>query len=324
LIKRIWPNSYVGDGSLARNISVLRKALGEEVIETLPRRGYRIKPPVASMPSNGTISHLEFARADAEVPAPIVALHHIRPAAPRWRRRFLVGSLILAVLLAAVVASRFLAINTAKAHLSATSASPIQSILIEKQGAIDPLDEGFKLIGPDRHYPHTLYNRENNGWDRWRIRTDDQNFYYRTLSENEKDFALQTNWTLTCECALERGGGFADIDLGGKGPRFDIELLQEGDRYYVALTKQISPRIEMEPKIEFPGVADVAHPHTYELRYDHLSRTAELWIDGQRMASGYPGHHQFQEGLGLMFGAAVYGDAVTSSMVFRTVRFEAR
>lgn len=121
-----------------------------------------------------------------------------------------------------------------------------------------------------RHYLHTLYNRESNGWDRWRIRTDDQNFYYRALSENEKDFALQTNWTLTCECALERGGGFADIDLGGKGPRFDIEFLQEGDRYFVALTKQISPRIEMEPKIEFPGVADVAHPHTYELRYDHL------------------------------------------------------
>jgi hypothetical protein len=65
------------------------------------------------------------------------------------------------------------------------------------------------------------------------------------------------------------------------------------------------------------------YPHTYQLRYDHLSRTADLWIDGQLMASGYPGHHQFQEGLGLMFGAAIYQDAVTSSMVFRTVRFEA-
>lgn len=206
LITRVWPDSYVGDGSLARNISVLRRALGEEVIETLPRRGYRIKLPVASMPSNGAVSYVESARADAEAPAQIAVLHAARQAAPRWGRRFLFGSVTLAVLLAAVVTSHFFA-NTAKAHFSATSRSPIQSIFIEKQGAIDPLDEGFKLIGPDRHYLHTLYNRESNGWDRWRIRSDDQNFYYRTLSENEKDFALQTNWTLTCECALERGEG---------------------------------------------------------------------------------------------------------------------
>jgi Transcriptional regulatory protein, C terminal len=321
LITRVWPDTYVGDGSLARNISVLRKALGEDVIETLPRRGYRIKLPVASMPSNGTVSHVESVRADATAPAQTAVLHNVREAAPLWRRRLLVGLASLAVLLAAAVTSRFF-VNTAKAHLSAKSTRPIQSILIEKKGAIDPLDEGFKLIGPDRHYLHTLYNRESNGWDRWRIITDDQNFYYRALSENERDFALQTDWTLTCVCSLEKGGGFADIDLGGKGPRFDIEFLQEGDRYFVALTKQISPRLEMEPKIEFPGVADVAHPHAYELHYDHLSRTADLRIDGQLMASGYPGHHQFQEGLGLMFGAAIHGDAVTSSMVFRTVRFE--
>ena len=46
MIARVWPDSYVGDGSLARNISVLRKALREEVIETLPRLGYRLAIPV--------------------------------------------------------------------------------------------------------------------------------------------------------------------------------------------------------------------------------------------------------------------------------------
>jgi len=46
LLKRVWPDSYVGDGSLARNISVLRKALGSEVIGTVPRRGYRLAVPV--------------------------------------------------------------------------------------------------------------------------------------------------------------------------------------------------------------------------------------------------------------------------------------
>jgi|SRR5579872_1453839 len=47
LLRQVWPDSYVGDGSLARNISVLRKALGDGVIETLPRRGYRVAVPVS-------------------------------------------------------------------------------------------------------------------------------------------------------------------------------------------------------------------------------------------------------------------------------------
>ena len=100
--------------------------------------------------------------------------------------------------------------------------------------------------------------------------------------------------------------------------------MQEGSKYFVVLTRQISPTFEFDQKIEFPGVADVDHPHTYELRYDHLSRTASLWIDGQLKASGYRGHTQFRENTGVILGVAKYLDAKTSSMVFREVRFEAQ
>jgi DNA-binding winged helix-turn-helix (wHTH) protein/TolB-like protein len=46
LMKRVWPNTYVEEGNLTQNISLLRKALGEspggvQFIETVPRRGYR-------------------------------------------------------------------------------------------------------------------------------------------------------------------------------------------------------------------------------------------------------------------------------------------
>src|ERR1700759_240546 len=46
LVKRIWPDTFVEDGSLTRNISTLRKALGhgpddENYIATVPKRGYR-------------------------------------------------------------------------------------------------------------------------------------------------------------------------------------------------------------------------------------------------------------------------------------------
>src|SRR5437870_2120040 len=46
LMKKVWPDSFVEESNLTRNISVLRKALGESVggqqyIETVPKRGYR-------------------------------------------------------------------------------------------------------------------------------------------------------------------------------------------------------------------------------------------------------------------------------------------
>jgi DNA-binding winged helix-turn-helix (wHTH) protein len=42
----VWPNTFVEEGNLTQNISLLRKALGEspggvQFIETVPRRGYR-------------------------------------------------------------------------------------------------------------------------------------------------------------------------------------------------------------------------------------------------------------------------------------------
>jgi DNA-binding winged helix-turn-helix (wHTH) protein len=46
LMQRLWPESFVEESSLAQNISLLRKALGEgaserQYIETVPKRGYR-------------------------------------------------------------------------------------------------------------------------------------------------------------------------------------------------------------------------------------------------------------------------------------------
>lgn len=54
LMKLVWPGTSVEDVGLARNISLLRKALEDEsptnpYIETIPRRGYRFAAPV-SMP----------------------------------------------------------------------------------------------------------------------------------------------------------------------------------------------------------------------------------------------------------------------------------
>jgi len=320
LISRVWPDSYVGDGSLARNISVLRKALGEGVIETHRGRGYRIALPITATPAIATPEPLQV----QEVATSLSARGSAVSKASRWRLGIVVAS-VTTVLLIVFTVFHFFRIPAATARNTTFNANPVHSVVIEKIGAVDPLDEGFKLVKalePKYEHDVALYNRETNGWDRWRIRTDDQNFYYRPLSAAQKDFAMRRDWKLTCVCALEEGLGFADISFGPGGARYDMQFLQEGHQYFVALGQQISPKYQWAAKVEFHGVSDIAHPHTYELRFDHITQTAALWIDGRQMSSGYRGHHQFLDDSGVMFGAAIYGDAERGSFVFRTVRFE--
>src|SRR5215831_12440477 len=58
LLKEVWPDSFVEEGSLSRNIHELRKALGDDsseprYIETIPKRGYRFIAPTKKVPPQG-------------------------------------------------------------------------------------------------------------------------------------------------------------------------------------------------------------------------------------------------------------------------------
>src|SRR6185503_5743968 len=64
LMKKVWPKTFVEEGNLTQNISLLRKALGEsatgpQFIETVPRRGYRFVAPVNTGNGNGHEAALE-------------------------------------------------------------------------------------------------------------------------------------------------------------------------------------------------------------------------------------------------------------------------
>src|SRR5271168_2363952 len=53
-MRQLWPDTFVGEDALARNISILRKALGESsdsqsFIATVPTRGYRFVAPVQKL-----------------------------------------------------------------------------------------------------------------------------------------------------------------------------------------------------------------------------------------------------------------------------------
>ena len=71
--KQSGPDNFVEEGSLAQNISILRKTLGEsangqQYIQTIPKRGYRFVVPVVIPNGNG--HKPESLAADVPVPRP--------------------------------------------------------------------------------------------------------------------------------------------------------------------------------------------------------------------------------------------------------------
>jgi TolB-like protein len=100
LMKLVWPDTVVEDVGLARNVSLLRKALGDEgvessYIETIPRRGYRFAAaddpqpqPVGAGLGDGGM-RAGFAAEDDPQPQP-------KPA-PKTRRRWLPAAWLAAM-----------------------------------------------------------------------------------------------------------------------------------------------------------------------------------------------------------------------------------
>ena len=79
LIRMLWPDSFVEEGSLSNNIFLLRKALGEDppFIETVPRRGYRFVGAVRQFPG-GTTTTLPEKAPEAGAPGSPSLLAKVR------------------------------------------------------------------------------------------------------------------------------------------------------------------------------------------------------------------------------------------------------
>src|SRR5579872_1778579 len=60
LMRAVWAGTSVGDNSLSQNIFLLRKALGEGYIETVPKTGYRFTAPVTAVEAAGRRTRLPW------------------------------------------------------------------------------------------------------------------------------------------------------------------------------------------------------------------------------------------------------------------------
>ncbi len=115
LLARVWPGTFVEDNNLAQHVSLLRRALAdgadaEAIIETVPRRGYRFRPPVERVPvAVVEAPTVASAVTPAVVPTTDTALPTPPVAAPRGRALRLVVvavTVLLALGAAAAVISR--------------------------------------------------------------------------------------------------------------------------------------------------------------------------------------------------------------------------
>ncbi|HYA24963.1 MAG TPA: winged helix-turn-helix domain-containing protein [Terriglobales bacterium] len=132
LLKQVWPDTFVEEGTLARNISTLRKALGDDpegetYVETVPRRGYCFVAEVrevAAAPSDGSVSPVAM---PGKQPAPKVGEGHRvpEPVSPWNRFRRLAFAAVLVILAVVLI----LIIPVWKRHL-APGPAPIQSLAV--------------------------------------------------------------------------------------------------------------------------------------------------------------------------------------------------
>jgi Tol biopolymer transport system component/DNA-binding winged helix-turn-helix (wHTH) protein len=93
MIEELWPNTFVEEANLTVTISMLRKALGESCIRTIPKRGYAFALPVRRIdlqPVNG--NHAVVATDPAAAPNTPPTAH------PKGGRRRLLLAVLLTVL----------------------------------------------------------------------------------------------------------------------------------------------------------------------------------------------------------------------------------
>ncbi len=132
LIKILWPDSVVEEGSLTRNVSYLRKALGEgeagrQFIETVPRRGYRFVAPVRTAVGSGREAEraaeisLAVPPAPEPLPSPATTASGATGSAAR-RKRLLLAASAFVMAAVAVIAVYVVRASRSAADVFLTSA----------------------------------------------------------------------------------------------------------------------------------------------------------------------------------------------------------
>jgi DNA-binding winged helix-turn-helix (wHTH) protein/TolB-like protein/Flp pilus assembly protein TadD len=133
LIEKLWPDSFVGENSLAQNISALRKALdegsGNQYIETVPRIGYRFTAEVSRSEAQSealsssvepTVDATNRAELDQSLPVEVGPAYQTLPVTEPSHQKIILAALIFLALILTVAIGFWL--KTRKAPAAPTGA----------------------------------------------------------------------------------------------------------------------------------------------------------------------------------------------------------
>jgi tRNA A-37 threonylcarbamoyl transferase component Bud32 len=306
-IRYMAPEQFRGENSPACDVYALallacEMLTGQPDARALPRRaGARLRRLV-----DGALAWRAEDR-PGDITRWSEAMAHAMVEGERFGRRLLVR-----------VAAALLMITASAAGARALLVYYVEPVrIMEKVGAFDPLQEGFL---PHNGVTGTVApNPERDGYEGWRVfATGPGDYYYRMLTRAQKRRAMDRGWTLSAVMRADEGAVFAHVDFVGFGKRYGVAVIRDADRDRVLLQTRILPTLDgLEVHIPHaPGVY-----HRYELRYDPGLQSAALWIDGNKRLDEFRGLAQFQDDMGLFFGAGPYR-STRGVGSFQSVRFE--
>jgi len=222
LIEEVWPDAFVDENNLPRNISSLRKALGEgpaehKYIVTLPGQGYRFVAEVRQLDSpNGTPTRslLESVPFEASKPEPAITFHEefvrSEPATRKPRSINLLVAVCACLALALAISSYFLVQQWLHTSQSITPQRKLWQLTFEPGLEIDP------SWSPDGRF--VAYSSDQGGnFDIW-VRSIGEGNSVQVTSSVAHDW--QPNWSpdglsLVFRSEREGGGLFVVPALGG-------------------------------------------------------------------------------------------------------------
>ena len=184
--------------------------------------------------------------------------------------------------------------------------------------ALHGISTGVLAAGVYRSFEGSATTLDGHG--AWRVRTGPIGYYMFQLPVSLRRLAAQHGFHFVVRYRHDAGGAYAGVDLGPAGPRYDLDTYRRADgEVYVKTNTSVVPHEGPEfivgPPPQSPLLEIVAGG----------TEGARVYIDRHPVALDYRGLRQFQETMGVFFGAydaagrAPYGEA-TFELVSLTVR----
>jgi hypothetical protein len=162
------------------------------------------------------------------------------------------------------------------------------------------------------------YNDAGTGLEAWLVSSNSQGHYFRSLTDAQKRVALENGWTLTMIAKTFEGASFAGVDFTGRSAFFIMESEVVNGKIKVMASNELVPKYDFTTAfLNLDGMLF----HEFRMTYDPVSRSAQIFVDGKLVITGYRGMRQFQDDRGVDFGCERF-DSQRAKAAFKLVRLE--